>query len=274
MSWVALFVDDEPRILEGLRRGLRSLRHEADLRFALGGQAGLDALGEDIDVVVTDMRMPHVDGIDVLLAAQHRAPKAARVILSGHSEQKACLRAAGLAHRFLAKPCDATVLLTVLPWLAAVAGRDVSGPGALLSDPDIVGEARLLSDDGSGEQTRVVLQDPALVLKVLQLAGSSFFAPGRPVSSVGQAVGHLGAAVLRDLLNDPGAVRVARTEDERRRVQEAQVLRLAALPPGADDRAATAAALSALGPLLPAGAGAVHRLLALWGVGDGHLVAA
>ncbi len=58
-----LFVDDEPRILEGLRRMLRPQRHEWEMAFAPGGEAALAMMeASPFDVIVSDMRMPGIDG--------------------------------------------------------------------------------------------------------------------------------------------------------------------------------------------------------------------
>lgn len=58
-----LFVDDERNVLDGLRRMLRNMRKEWDMAFCQGGEEALDALGgEPFDVVVSDMRMPGMDG--------------------------------------------------------------------------------------------------------------------------------------------------------------------------------------------------------------------
>ena len=59
-----LFVDDEPKVLEGIQRMLRPMRHEWDMVFAQSGQEALSILAEQpADVVVSDMRMPRMDGV-------------------------------------------------------------------------------------------------------------------------------------------------------------------------------------------------------------------
>ena len=112
----ALFVDDEPLVLSGLRRMLRSLRHDWDLSFANSGQEALELMeAEDFAVVVSDMRMPEMDGASLLNEVARRHPAIARLVLSGHAELDAILRAVRPAHQFLAKPCDPKLLEGALP---------------------------------------------------------------------------------------------------------------------------------------------------------------
>src|SRR5215472_5276781 len=102
-----LFVDDEPQLLEGLRRLLSPQRKDWDMRFAASGEAALAVMeNTEIDVVVTDMRMPGMDGADLLTRVHHRYPNVMRIVLSGHFDVEAGLRAVPVAHQFLMKPCD------------------------------------------------------------------------------------------------------------------------------------------------------------------------
>ena len=102
-----LFVDDEAHVLDGLRDLLRRQRHEWEMVFALGGDAALRELdAQPFDVVVSDMRMPDIDGATLLARVQERHPETVRIFLSGQTEPKAALRAVPVAHQFLAKPCD------------------------------------------------------------------------------------------------------------------------------------------------------------------------
>ncbi len=110
-----LFVDDEPRILSGLRRMLRPMRHEWEMSFAGGGQEALDFLSrEPFDVIVTDIRMPGMDGVELLKEVRKQHPKIVRIGLSGSADREAIIGAVGLTHQYLAKPCDAETLKSTL----------------------------------------------------------------------------------------------------------------------------------------------------------------
>lgn len=251
MTRSVLFVDDEQRILDGLRRSLRDLRHDWDLRFALGGEAALDALDAGLTVVVSDMRMPDVDGVEVLRAARERAPRAARVILSGNSDRSASRRAAQVAHRFLAKPCESGVLQALLPALAACteAAPGLAALGPLPLSQQRVDRLRLLLDRAPAQEDVVALveQDPALTLTVLHVACCSFFAAARECVDVAAAVEHVGPAVLRELLDEPGLLVAVETG-----------------PQAVPHPDPTAGALAGLAPVLPQGA--LRLLLLLRGL--------
>ena len=90
-----LFVDDEPNVLRGLSRLLFQYSDEWDMHFSSSGEEALRVLSEDpIDVLVTDMRMPGMDGAKLLEIVHEKHPRVARVVLSGHTE----LEAAAASH--------------------------------------------------------------------------------------------------------------------------------------------------------------------------------
>ena len=102
---VILFVDDEENVLSGIKRILRSKRGAWTMEFASTGASGLDKLSKmRADVVISDMRMPHMDGAEFLSKVRDLHPETARIILSGFSEHEPALRASGPSHRYLAKP--------------------------------------------------------------------------------------------------------------------------------------------------------------------------
>lgn len=102
-----LFVDDEQKILEGLRRRLHPMRHEWKMTFVTSGAEALETLMAcPFDVVVSDMRMPGMDGAQLLAEVMRSYPKVVRIILSGYSDQEQLLKAEGSAHQFLPKPCE------------------------------------------------------------------------------------------------------------------------------------------------------------------------
>lgn len=106
-----LCVDDERHVLEGLGR---VLRREFELVPAVGGAAAVALLQGDrgFDVVLSDMRMPGVDGVAVLGTARRLVPDATRVLLTGHADLRAAVAAVneGQIFRFLTKPCPPEVL--------------------------------------------------------------------------------------------------------------------------------------------------------------------
>jgi len=110
-----LFVDDEPRVLDGLKRSLRSRRTTWTMHFAVGAREGLSLLdGTPVDVVVSDVRMPGMDGIEFLTLVRERFPSTSRIILSGYSERMSLDAANAVAERFLSKPCEARELIDAI----------------------------------------------------------------------------------------------------------------------------------------------------------------
>ncbi|HMG23584.1 MAG TPA: response regulator, partial [Kofleriaceae bacterium] len=106
-----LFVDDEPAILAGLQNLLYKDRKRWDMVFALGGQLALDEIRkESFDIVVSDMRMPGVDGATLLNTVKDECPATVRIMLSGHADREAIVRALPALHQLLSKPCDAATL--------------------------------------------------------------------------------------------------------------------------------------------------------------------
>jgi len=216
-----LFVDDEPRILESLRLALRKRRRVWSMEFALGGAAGVEALErDDVDLVISDMRMPTVSGVDVLRSAKRLRPEAVRIALSGQADTASTLEVVTLAHQFLSKPCDegvieATIeralalheLLTSNELRAAVGDID-----RLPTRPQIFEEVlTALSDprSSSGEISALISKDLSLAARLLQLVNSSFFATARRCSRVEEAVKMLGHNVVRDVVLVLGVYRLS-----------------------------------------------------------------
>jgi HD-like signal output (HDOD) protein/CheY-like chemotaxis protein len=206
-----LFVDDEVNVLDGLRDLLRKQRKQWEMVFALGGQAALAELEKaPFDVVVSDMRMPHIDGAQLLTAVREHYPATARIILSGHAERESVVRALPVAHQFLSKPCDGNLLRIVvdraceLQRLLQNEGirRIIGKLDRLPSVPHTYWEltrAVSFADTQLDDIAQIVEQDPAMVAKLLQLVNSAYFGLPRVISSVPQAVSYLGTDLLRAL---------------------------------------------------------------------------
>lgn len=215
-----LFVDDEDMVLVGIRRMLRAGGKNWDLEFSLGGEAALCACAANgFDVVVSDMRMPGMDGLELLTEVRNRFPGTARMILSGYSAPQAALSAVGIAHRFLSKPCDAVALESAIERVCAL--RDVLGGEELQKIVGAIGPLPSLSetfysltnlienpDATVGQVADVIRRDPAMAAKVLQLVNSAFFGPAQTVTGLHAAVSHLGMSTIRNLVLVADAFRV------------------------------------------------------------------
>jgi HD-like signal output (HDOD) protein len=207
-----LFVDDELRILDGLRRMLRAQRFEWDMAFATGGEAALSLLeASPFDVVISDMRMPGMDGAKLLGQVRERYPHVVRIVLSGHTELATALRAVPVAHQFLSKPCDAGTLRVAVEracHLKALLNdeairRQVGALRDLPSLPrvyDALTQALSDSDPSLQKLARIVEQDVGISAKILQLVNSAFFGIAHSVTNIEHAVIYLGINTLRSLV--------------------------------------------------------------------------
>ena len=110
-----LFVDDEPNVLDGIRR---QLRNRVDLETATSASAGLDIIRQQgpFAVVVSDMRMPEMDGARFLAKVNEISPQTVRMVLSGQADLESTIAAVneGRVFRFLLKPCNSETLFGVI----------------------------------------------------------------------------------------------------------------------------------------------------------------
>lgn len=207
---LVLFVDDEPGVLDGIRLALRPVRR--DYRFlwansAAEARALLDA--NDVDVVITDMRMPGATGADLLDAVRADHPAVVRYILSGEASPELIMRTMLTAHRWLAKPCPRDVLIQALNDATRYrrlmhAGDVAEVVGSLTALPTLPEKylrlrALLTDPDASlDDVAQLVATDPAIAAKLLQLANSAF-AVGVESTSVRDAVARIGLVTVGQL---------------------------------------------------------------------------
>jgi len=115
MGETVLFVDDEPAILDGYKR---MLYRDFDIKTALGGEEGLAMIrqSEPVPLVISDMRMPGMDGVQFLRHVCEESPDTVRMVLTGYTDLKAAVDAVNEGHifRFLAKPCEKPVLVSAI----------------------------------------------------------------------------------------------------------------------------------------------------------------
>jgi HD-like signal output (HDOD) protein len=206
-----LFVDDEQQILDGLRNVMRKHRSSWETTFVSSGAAALEHLASHgVDVVVSDMRMPEMDGAQLLTLVRELYPATARIVLTGQASRSDLLRVLPIAQQILSKPCDPNVLSATIertckaqallsnPKLQALVG----GLDSLPTFPkcyQLLSEVMQRDDATVADIARIVEQDAGLSVKSLAMANAAYFGLGQPTTSIPAAVRHIGFALLRAL---------------------------------------------------------------------------
>lgn len=206
-----LFVDDDPMVLEGLVRSLRDMRNNWETDTATSGENALHKIEADhYDVVISDMRMPGMDGATLLSTVKERFPQVLRFVLSGQCDAHTMIRSVNIGHQFLSKPCDTAELkaklnqtFSVIELLSNPAIKQVlSQMKCVPSPPAIFTEImQLLNSEASssGAVASVVSRDPAMCAKMLQLANSPLFGIRTEIANAAQAVRFLGFKTVKAL---------------------------------------------------------------------------
>ncbi|MFQ5686433.1 MAG: HDOD domain-containing protein [Candidatus Scalindua sp.] len=207
-----LFVDDDLNILKGLKRMLRPMRHEWDMEFASSGQEALDIMSKShFDVVVSDMRMPEMDGCKLLEIVMKQYPECVRIILSGHSDHEIILGSVKFAHQYLMKPCGAEVVKLTINRACGL--RDLLGDEALekivagMKDlPSLPKSYNLIVEEMQKPEPslkkvgNIIARDVSMSARVLQLVNSAFFGLPQNMVNPQQAVIYLGVETLKALV--------------------------------------------------------------------------
>jgi HD-like signal output (HDOD) protein len=207
-----LFVDDDPLVLQGFQRMLRPMRDQWEMMFADGGEAALALMEAGaFDVVVTDMRMPGMNGAQLLAEVMRRFPATVRLVLSGHADQDLVAQCLGVAHQYIAKPCDAEQLKTMVLNACQIGGTHVSAKvkellGSIDRLPSLpalyfqLEKALTMEGSSAQELGKIIQQDMAMTAKILKLVNSSYFGLRRTIFSVQEAVTYLGTETIKVLV--------------------------------------------------------------------------
>lgn len=205
-----LFVEDNPVLLQ-LYGTMLEGQGEWEVAAVASGEAALELMAASVfDVVVSDLRMPGMDGVQLIHEVKQRHPRTSRIILSGLSDQREIAECLGETHQFFAKPFTAKTLKATLTRLCGLDTylRDeklcslAARLGTLPSFPslylDIMQE--LATENPSVENiAHIVAQDPAMTAKMLQIANSAALGLAHPVHSSFDAVQFVGTSTVRSL---------------------------------------------------------------------------
>lgn len=171
-----LFVDDEPNILSAFQR---QLHKQFKIDTAAGPALGLEALKNwrDYSVVVADMQMPEMNGVDFLIRVKCMAPDLVLMMLTGNADQATAVKAInrGNIFRFLNKPCPHEELVSAIE--AAVRQHELISAERELLENTLNGSIKVLTEIlalfdpvrfGQAEKLRYQVRQMATALKVPQ----------------------------------------------------------------------------------------------------------
>ncbi|MFC1541990.1 HDOD domain-containing protein [Candidatus Latescibacterota bacterium] len=203
-----LFVDDEPKVLQGIRRMLHSMRKEWDMDFAESGYQALEILkNSHFDVIVTDMRMPDMNGLELLIEIKKLYPTLIRIVLSGQASKDVIIQSIGPIHQYMTKPTNSDEMKLIISRTCSIhelleekkLKKIVSQIESLPSLPTYFNELmnELQSENATIKSIgKIISKDISMCAKVLQLANSAFFRARSHVSSPEQAVSLLGLEII------------------------------------------------------------------------------
>ncbi len=140
-----LCVDDDGNILEAMKR---TMRDAFTLVTALGGEDGMARLDSEgpFAVIVSDLRMPVVDGVTLLAHAREVSPTTTRILLTGHADVEQAIRSVneGNVFRFLTKPCAGSVLRAAI--LAGIEQHRLVNAERVLQEQTLRGSIRAMTE--------------------------------------------------------------------------------------------------------------------------------
>jgi HD-like signal output (HDOD) protein len=207
-----LFVDDEPDILVSIEDSLEPYRESWQMHFAGGGEEALKILDQQrVNLLVTDLQMPGMDGARLLAESRRKHPETARVVMSGFYDKETALRLVCATHQYLPKPCDPNRLSNAIQRIfrlrdllsSETLQRLVARIKSLPSPPLVYTQlmAELERDEPELEKIgQVISHDPSMSAKILQLVNSAYFGLPREISHPSEATMFLGVDLIRGLV--------------------------------------------------------------------------
>lgn len=207
-----LFVDDDERLISGLRRMLYDQRGEWEMHFCSSGADAMEVIqSKAIDVIVSDMRMPGMNGAELLGKVQAASPGTTRFIISGYAELETVIKTVGPSHQYIAKPCDPETLKKSIHLscrLKSYIGNNelrthIASISSLpVSDQTIQNMAEKFNakEPDLSAISSITENDACLAVQLLKLTNSSYFSISPNISRIGEAVRFLGVEVLQNLM--------------------------------------------------------------------------
>lgn len=203
-----MFVDDDPLVVRGLARNMSTMGDKMDISVRTSAADALKALEKElVDVIITDLYMPGIDGTALLNEVRSRYPTVFRFVLSGEARPEVMLQAARLSHQYLSKPCETALLhKTIVETLARLStiknaeiAKTISQLEGVPSRQASLAEFLRLLNDNTAPVEKIAAslkKDPGLSARLLKVANSSYFGHSGSVETLDDAIGLLGMDMI------------------------------------------------------------------------------
>lgn len=223
MNLRILLVDDEPSVLSAMKRMLHIMKNEWKIYSVVSGEQALNSLSNgEFDMIITDMKMPGMNGAELLGKVKELYPSVIRIILSGYSDNEMILKASQYAHQFLAKPLEAETLKEKIELIYTLQShlnnREIidliNGIKNLPTLPSVylqIEEEIRKPDSSLKVIEHIISRDMVMTTKILQIVNSAYFGLPQLIVSPLQALNFLGIDILKSLVL---AVHLFSTEKE------------------------------------------------------------
>lgn len=212
MKLAVLFVDDEANIIGGIKRMMHHMKNEWDLLYANSGKEAMELLDSNhVDVIISDIRMPGIDGTQLLTYVKENFPQIVRITLSGYANDNLALRNTRIVHQSLSKPTTPENIKDTIEKAYRLRQKlnneellsIVNGIDNLPSLPEIYLklEEEINSPNSSIDKLgNIISNDPIITAKILQLTNSAFFGLPTRIANIKQALNFLGIKTIQNLV--------------------------------------------------------------------------
>jgi len=206
-----LFVDDDAMLIRGLKRSAEEFLEDWDIEFVTSGMEAVKLFSKrSYDAIITDLRMPDMDGIQLLEFVRREYPFTMRFILSGNTKDAPMMQSIQLVHQIIPKPCDVEKMRVIVDrcfklrdiFTDANLVKVITGISNLPSVPSVyVALLEYLQSEDPNPQDvgDLIAQDVAMTAKILHLVNSAFFGLPVQISSPQKAVHYLGINIIKSL---------------------------------------------------------------------------
>ncbi len=207
-----VFIDDEKKVLKSLKRVFNPMRKKWNVTLFNSPHEALEEISNGaVDVVFTDLKMPGMNGLELLQKVKDISPSTLRILLSGQADEEANQKSVSIVHQYLQKPCELDTIKEVITRadrLQLLMENDnlsqiISQVDSLPSLPTIYNEIKAkidLPETSAHQIGEIVSKDIAMSAKMLQLVNSSFFGLRTTITNPIDAVLMLGLNTVKSLV--------------------------------------------------------------------------